>query len=251
MASKILKNIRFNPVTGQCDYYFPMEISDRSVLEYARHNGLEIGWAKLGCRTFWAAMIPCMRTTYDAKGHQVYLETPSEEQRCIFNAYAADEKACQEETRQDSRCRIPNTYGTGFKGCPHRIPNPAYTPGSNQPKTLPNRCEGCSFEHFRYGRSTVPFSSLDYEDEEGKVKPYEALSPRGYYAGDRYEEHAVGFVDFVRARRPKLVPLAEKLLQGFNLTEASAELGKSTSTAFSQREVLQELLKEYLQNAVI
>ena len=65
--SKFFKNIRINPVTLELDYYFPMEIMDPADKEYARQNGLEVGKAMLGFRTFEAIMVPCKNKTYDAE----------------------------------------------------------------------------------------------------------------------------------------------------------------------------------------
>ena len=58
MSSKVLKNVRTNPITGEPDYFFPMEVTSAADKEYARLNGLEVGKAMLGCRSFEAIMIP-------------------------------------------------------------------------------------------------------------------------------------------------------------------------------------------------
>ena len=251
MSNNILKNVRTNPTTGELDFYYPLRIAHKSVLDYAKLNGLEIGWATLYNHTFRAVMIPCKRTAHDAQGNQIYLDTPTEEQRLIFTAYAEGERTDLEKKRLDGRCQIPNARGTGVKRCPRRLQNPAYIPGGDEPKTLPNNCEGCSFERFKHSSSTVLLSSLDHEDDEGNKTLYEPPAPRNCFAGDRYEDLAVGFVAFVNERNPKLVPLAEKLVQEYTLTEASKELQKPLTTLSSQKGQLKKLLREFLDNAAI
>lgn len=149
MSNKVLKNVRTNPITGEPDYFFPMEITASADKEYARLNGLEVGRAMLGYRTFEAIMIPCKRKTHDAQGRDVYLDTPSEEQHRIYKTYSQDELDRQEDERMDGRCLLPSASGKNVKRCPRRIPIPAYVLGGNQPKTIANKCEGCPFERFK------------------------------------------------------------------------------------------------------
>ena len=99
--------------------------------------------------------------------------------------------------------------------------------------------------------TVIELSCLDHEGDDGQMEAYEVPAPRSDYAGDRYEELAEEFVAFIKARKPRLAPLAEKLVQEYNLTDASAELDKSISTTFSQKEKLQELVKEFLDTAII
>lgn len=251
MSNKVLLNVRINPITGEPDYFFPMEVTSAADKEYARLNGLEVGKAMLGYRTFEAIMIPCKHKTRDAQGRDIYLDTPSEEQRRIYKAYCQDELDRQEEARMDGRCPLPTASGKGMKRCPRRVKNPAYVPGGGQPKTIPNRCEGCPYERFKQAHTVIELSCLDHEGDDGQMEAYEVPAPRSDYAGDRYEELAEEFVAFIKARKPRLAPLAEKLVQEYNLTDASAELDKSISTTFSQKEKLQELVKEFLDTAII
>ena len=251
MSNKVLPNVRINPITNEPDYYFPMEVMDPADKEYAKLNGLEVGRAMLGFRTFEAIMIPCKTKGYDAKGREIYLDTPSEEQRRIFKAYAQDELDRQEQMKQDGRCQLPAANGKGVKRCPLRVPNPAYVPGGDQPKTIAKKCEGCPFERFKQAHTTIELSCLDHEGDDGEMESYEIPAPRSNYAGDRYEEFAAEFVAFIKEHKPRLAPLAEKLVQEYNLTDASEELDKSISTTFSQKEKLQALVREFLDNAII
>ena len=73
------------------DYYFPMEIKDDADREYAHAAGLVITRTRLGNRVIEAIMIPCKRVAYDSRGREVYLETPTEEQREIYLSYIRDE----------------------------------------------------------------------------------------------------------------------------------------------------------------
>ena len=136
-----------------------MEVTRAADKESARLNGLEVGKAMLGCRSFEAIMIPCKNKTYDAKGNEVYLDTPSSEQERIYRALTKDELDRQEEARMDGRCDIPSVYG-GTKKCPRRISNPNYTPDNGQPKTIANRCEGCPYERFKQAHTTITLSCL-------------------------------------------------------------------------------------------
>ena len=127
------------------DYYFPMEIKDDADREYARAAGLAITRTRLGNRVIEALMIPCKRVAYDSSGREVYLETPSEEQREIYLSYIRDEMNEQDAMKRDGRCCIPDGAG-GLKRCPCRVPNPAYTPGGAETKTIPVNCEGDRYE---------------------------------------------------------------------------------------------------------
>jgi hypothetical protein len=250
MAKKFLKNVRINPITGEPDYFFPMEIMDPADKEYAKLNGLEVGKAMLGFRTFEAIMIPCKNKGRDAKGREIYLDTPSEEQHRIYISLCKDELDSQEDMKQDGRCNIPDGHG-GLKRCPLRVSNPAYTPGSNLPKTLTNKCIGCPYEWFKHAHTTIELSCLDHEDENGEMEPYEPSSPCTYYAGDCYEELGKEFVDFIKERKPRLAPLAELLVLEYNQSDASEVLGKSIKTVHSQRKNLEKLIKEFLDNALL
>lgn len=251
MSNKVLKNVRINPITGEPDYYYPMEVMDSADKEYAKLNGLEVGRAMLGFRTFEAIMIPCKTKGYDAKGHEVYLDTPSEEQNRIFKAYAQDELDRQEQMKQDGRCQLPAANGKGVKRCPLRVPNPAYIPGGNQPKTIAKKCDGCPFERFKQAHTTIELSCLDHEGDDGEMESYEIPAPRSNYAGDAYLKLREEFLAFVRERKPKLAALAELKVDELNLTDAAKELGKAISTVNSQTKKLEELLIEFLDNAII
>lgn len=247
---KLLRHTRKNPATGEIDYFFPMEIEDPIDKEYARLRGYEIGQTLLGYRVINAIMVPCKRKTRDALGREVYINTPSEEQHRIYKALIQDELDKQEEERLDGRCPLPKVSGKGMKRCPRYVKNPAFIPGSDQPKTIANRCEGCKFERFKQAHTTITLSCLDHEGEDGESEAFEVPAPRSNYAGDRYEELAEGFVAYIKEHKPRLLPLAEKLVQEYDLTDAAKELGKSTSTTFSQKEKLKELVTEFLDTVI-
>lgn len=249
--SKYLKNIRINPITGEPDYFFPMEIMDPADKEYARLNGLEVGQAMLGCRTFEAIMVPCKNKTTDAQGRDIFLDTSSEEQQRIYKAYTQDELDRQEEERMDGRCLLTRASGKGVKRCPRRIPNPDYTPDNGQPKTIAKSCVGCPYERFKQAHTTITLSCLDHENEAGEMESFEIPAPRSNYAGDAYLKLREEFLAFVRERKPKLAALAELKVDELNLTDAAKELDKAISTVDSQTKKLEELLIEFLDNAII
>lgn len=249
MSKKVLKNVRINPITGEADYFFPMEVTDDSVLIYAHENSLEVGWARLGYRKYKAVFVPCKEQVEGPNGKVAFLPTSSYSQRTRYLSLIKDEMRDQEDTKQDGRCQIPNGHGS-LKRCPLRVSNPDYTPGGVQPKTIPVNCEGCIYEPFRQAHTTITVSCLDHENEEGEIESYEVPSPPSYYAGDRYLELKDRFIAFVKEKDLKLAPLAQLLVDEYTKSESSRELEKATSTIGSQTKKLQELLTEFLDNTL-
>ena len=252
--SKYLSHYRrFNPTTGDYDYYFPMEVKEPADKEFARLNGLEIEQVRLGFRCFEAILIPCKNTVLDENGKTVYVDTPSGVQHSRFLELIRDEMKWQDEVKQDGRCSIPDGNG-GVKRCPCRVPNPDFVPGRDEgkkPKTLPVKCEGCVYEQFRQAHTTVTFSCLDHEDESGEVESYEAPAPSNYYEGERYERMREAFLEYVQEHNDKLTDLAELLTLDYNRSEAARELGMATSTAASRRELLKDLCRQFLDSTII
>ena len=243
------RHIRANPITGGDDYYFPMEITDPSIRLLAQDNELEITRTRLGNRVIDAVMVPC-KDTVTIKGREVYVDTRSDKQRERYLSYIRDELAAQDAARQDGRCNISNGHG-GTKRCPCRTLNPDYTSGSDKPKTIPVRCEGCIYEPFRRANTFIELSALDQENDSGEVESYEIPSQKSYFAADRYLEIRERFIAFVRERNPKLVPLAELLTDEFTKSEAARELGQATSTVGSRTDKLKDLLNEFLDNLIV
>lgn len=250
MAKKHLDNVRINPSTGEREFYFPMEVKDPADKEYARLNGLEVGWARLGFRKFRAVFVPCKDQVTDSHGKTTYLDTPSDIQHRRYLDYIKDELNEQEDAKQDGRCQIPDGNG-GLKRCPCRIPNPDYVSGGDQHRTLPVKCEGCMYEQFRQARTTIVLSCLDHESEDGKMESYEIPAPRNSFAADRYETIRGQFLGFVKERNPKLLPLAELLTDELTKSEASRALELATSTVGRRTDKLKELLTEFLDNTII
>ena len=91
---------------------------------------------------------------------------------------------------------------------------------------------------------------LDREDEDGETRGYDIPSPENYYAADSYDKIRDCFLDYVKERNAKLVPLAELLMDELTKSEAARELGLATSTVGSRAGKLKELLKEFLDNIV-
>ncbi len=248
MANNSYKHIRKNPVTGEDDYYFPMEITDPSIRTLARERGLEISKTRLGNRVFEAAMIPC-KNTATIHGVEVFVDTPADVQRKRYLEYIRDELAEQDARKQDGRCQIPDGRG-GVKRCPCRVPNPDYIPGGDQPKTLPVRCEGCKFEQFKQAHTTIVVSALDHENENGEFESFEIPAVKDLIAADRYLELREQFIVFVAERNPKLVPLAELLTLEFTKSEAARELGDAWSTVTSRTDKLKDLVTAFLDTVV-
>jgi len=243
------KNVRISPVTGELDYYFPLEVTDPSVKEYAKVYGLEIWQARLGFRKFKAIFVPCKNKCIDDHGFEVYVDTPSEVQHRRYLDLIKDELNWQEDVKQDGRCPIPDGYG-GTKCCPCRTPNPDYVPGGDKPKTLPVKCEGCKYEQLRHAHTVIELSCLDHENDDGDMETYEVPAPKNCDAGDRYLELREEFVAFVKERNPNLAPLVELLTDEFTKSEAARLLGDATSTVGSRTDKLKELAFEFLDNII-
>ncbi len=242
--------VQKNPITGELDYYFPMEITDPSIKEYAHVCGFEIDYATLGYRRFLAVYVPCKEKTIDPDGREVFLPTPSDVQHARYLEMIKDEMNEQEDAKQDGRCMIPDGHG-GVKRCPRRVKNPDFVPGNGQPATLAVSCQGCKYEPYHQAHTTVPFTTLDFVNEEGEITPYEPASPAGYMEYYDYEKLARLFVAYVRERKPKLANLAELLAQEYSRSEAARELNIPASTAQSRRKKLYELYLEFRANLII
>lgn len=245
IPAETFRHVRINPITGEADYFFPLEITDPSIRALAREQGLEIGKTRLGNRVFEAVMVPCKNTAM-IQGVKVFVDTPSEIQHQRYLEYIRDELAAQDATKQDGRCQIPDGRG-GLKRCPCRVPNPNYTPGSDFPKTMPVRCQGCVYEQYRHSHTTVVLSTLDHENESGEFETYEIPAVKDLLAADRFLELRGEFIDFVRERNPKLAPLAELLTLEFTKSEAARELGDVWGTVTSRTDKLKELVVEFLE----
>ncbi len=242
------QHVRKNPITGEDDYFYPLEITDPSTTALARERGLEITRTRLGNKTIDAVMVPC-KNTATINGVEVFVDTPSEVQRQRYLEYIRDELAEQDAKRQDGRCQIPDGRG-GVKRCPCRVPNPDYVPGGDQPKTLPVKCEGCQYEEFRQAHTTIVVSALDHENDAGEFESFEIPAVKDLLAADRFLELREEFIAFVQERNPKLAPLAELLTLEFTKSEAGRELGNASSTVTSRAEKLKVLLDEFLDGIV-
>jgi len=250
MKNETYKHIRINETTGKEDYYFPMEITSSDARVWAREQGYEIGRTRLGFRVFEAAMIPCKNVSRNEHGREVFVETPSEEQKFRYLEYIKDEMNEQEDIKQDGRCVIPDGHG-GTKRCPLRVPNPDYTPDNGQPKTLPVKCDGCRNEPVKYEHTFVSASALDHTDSHGNVTPYEPPIPFMHGEGDRYLRLRKGFVNYVREREPELATLAYLLTEEYSKRKIAKGTETPRTTLVSRTKKLIRLYGEYVENACI
>ena len=250
LSTESFKHVRTNPVTGEFDYYYPLEITDDSIRQDLEDLGLEICRTRLGNRVITAAMIPCKDIGLDVHGREVYLDTPSEDQRERYLEYIKDELAEQDAEKQDVRCVIPNGHG-GLKRCPCRTAKPDYRPGNGQPKTIPVLCEGCVYEDYKRGNAPVSFTVLNHVDEGGEVDPYEPAAPGNLFDGDRYERMCDAFVGYVEEHEDKLTAQAALQTLEYSLTEVAEALDQPISTVFSRRKKLKALAEEFLDSTLI
>ena len=241
------KNVRINPVTGEREYYFPMELTSPEIRADAIVNGYEIGMARLGFRYFEAAFIPCKKTSRDAMGREIYLNTTSAEQHHLYKELCKDELNAQEDIKQEGRCNIPDGKG-GYKRCPLRVANPNYAPSNGQTKTIAVKCIGCKYEQFRQEHTIIGLSCLAHQNDECDVEEYDIPTPNYYCIADRYLKLRDDFIDFIKVRNPKLTPLAEMLCNELKKSDAARELGLASSTVGSRNDKIKELLLEFLDN---
>lgn len=241
-----------DPVTGERQYYFPMEIevdlknynpdSDEYAVSVEYKKNLkkatvkdmdgndvvcEVGYTRLGYREFEAVFVPV--------SHEA------------FKKLIKDEMDKQDAAKVDGRCTIPATIG-GVKMCPLRIPNPEYVEGGDMPKTIKKSCDGCPHAKKKHSHTEVNFSTLHLTDDDGEEEDFETGNPYNYYAGDEYEALMKKWCAFVRTKAPELEELAMLLSMEYIRSEAARELGKSSSTVQAQRDRLKPLLLEFLQN---
>ena len=232
--AEAFRHVRRNPSTGEEDTFFPLEITDPSIRALAKEQGLDLARTRLGSRTIEAVMVPCKETATQ-HNQQIFLDTPPEVQHRRYLAYISDELVHQDARRQETRCYIPDGNG-GLKRCRPRKPNPAYRPGSKQPKTLPVRCEGCPYRAYRPNSSTERFCEEAF------------LSPRNPFEADRYEAMRKAYLAIVKQHTPNLCRLAALLTLEYSIAEAARELHLPFSTVASQAKKLQKLLKQFLDN---
>lgn len=242
------QHVRTNPITGEDDYFFPMEITDPSIKALARERNLEITRTRLGNRTIDAVMVPC-KNTATINGVEVFVNTPTEVQRQRYLEYIRDELAEQDAKRQDGRCQIPDGRG-GVKRCPCRVPNPDYVPGGDQPKTLPVKCQGCKFEQYRQAHTTIVVSALDHENEAGEFESFEIPATKDMLAADRFLELRQEFIAFVRERNPKLADQAGLKTLEFTNSEIARLLDQPTSTVTSRGEKLKALASAFIDTVI-
>ena len=230
--AEAFRHVRRNPSTGENDYFFPLEITDPSIRALAREQHLDVTRTRLGNRVFEAVMVPC-RESVMRRGLETPADTPPETQRMLYLACIKDELSAQEVRKQDGRCLIPDGKG-GLKRCPLRVPNPAYTPGSSLPKTLPVRCQDCRHEAYRQTHSRESFCEAVHTPQ------------RDPFAADRYPKLRKAFLAHLKQHTPKLLPLAALLTLEYSTSEAARKLGLPVSTAASQVKKLRPILNRFL-----
>ena len=263
--NEIYKHHRINPITGEEEWYFPMELNKGESEEsrraneefvkadraYAREHGLDVGWSRLGFREFEAMMIPCKWVAYDKKGNTIYLDTPPEEQRRIYLEYIKDEMNAQAVKKLEGRCAIPDGKG-GIKRCHPRINNPDYKPGNGQKKTIAVSCEGCIYEPYKNSNTTIVMSELDHYDEYGNEESYDPVAPYSCDQAWLYEKLRADFICFVEGHSGKNSPeLASLLTLEYDRSEAARELNAARSTIYDHADKLGELFTEFSNNIII
>jgi len=238
---------RRDPVTGQLNWYVPVEIEDDITELLARKCGFEVCFTRLGCRRIWAFMLPCMDKEI-RNGVEVYVPTPEAVQYERYLNYVRPILREQDREKHDGRCEIPNGLG-GVRRCPLREENPEYIPGSEAKrtrfKTRVKSCVGCPYEEFKRAHTVVSLDELSHEYDDGTVVPFESSAGTSMMEGDLFEMWSREFIDYVRVHKPKLVRQLELQMLGYSNSEISRILGLPTSTVTSRSKKLQELFDEY------
>lgn len=152
--------------------------------------------------------------------------------------------------RIENRCIISGKNGKS-KFCPCRLPNPAYTLHSTEPKTVTNTCISCPYNHmFRVFKGKLFFSSLSVTDEDGNEDLFEPESQNNIVFTDSYNSLLQGWIRYIENNYPKYskyVPLIKLLGQEYTLKEAAAILNKPQRTLYGWIKTLKPIFKEYMQ----
>lgn len=244
----VCQHIRTNPITGQIDYFYPLEITDPSIRASAKAYGLEVCRTQLGSHIFDAVMVPCKETA-TIHGVEIFVDTPSEVQQSRYFKLIKEGLNRQKYTKQISKCPIPNGCGC-VKNHPYCIFNPSYVSGGDKFKFLTVHCEDCICEQFCQACRNIRPYCMNLEDEGGEMDTYEIEAPKSSYAADRYLELREKFIVFVRERNPTLVPLAEMLTAEYTKSEAAKKLGQATNMVESHTDKLKDLVTEFLDNII-
>lgn len=245
----VYNHCRIDPVTGQKNWYVPLEILDDTSEKIARAGGLDVCWTRYGGRKIWAVMLPC-KDKKTINGQEVYVDTPEEVQHERYKEFIREDMGRQYREKCDGRCEIPDGHG-GVKRCPTRVPNPKYEPGVDDRKTLPVRCEGCKYEEFRKSHSEELFCDRQSEDEDGEVVYFDPAGGEKMMDSVFYDLWREEILDLVQKAKPKLVPAVEALLWEFKPGEVSGVINKNPNTVKSQLKKLRELLQEIRDNMVM
>ncbi len=173
--------------------------------------------------------------------------------KTTYDLFKRDQWMEEYHLRQEKRCITGGSDGKS-RFCPCRIPNPAYQPESDTPKTIANDCTRCPYyRSFRSSRSKVLFSALDITDDQGNETPFDPASPYAIDQADAYLELLYNLILFIKARYPKYrryTELIELLGQEYTLTEAADILDKPYRTLYGWIRTLRPIIDEYMNTVV-
>jgi len=218
-----------NEDTGEFIAYYPMPLKDSSDLEYAKVNGFDTHWVKLGVSpvSFPAIMVPC--NNHDSE--------PRKQIRMAMKISALEIRD-QSDKIKEARCLIPAKKGL-WKRCPNS-----------------NNCDGtgngdaCPYANFKRGSTLVPFSELERKNEDGDSEPFDIVSAVSPEEDARYKELSDAYLNFVTENKPKFLELAKLKFEDQKLAYAEEKLNKSHGTIWYQDEKLKELAPKFLDNLI-
>ena len=178
----------------------------------------------------------------------------------MYQEYMKNERALEDAWKDGQRCFISGANGK-LRRCPRRIPNPNYTSAENDNKTVGVKCECCPyFRLFGVLNRNVFFSTLDLEDENGEIIPFE---PEGEAApkSEQYYKILSDFIKFVSERFSEenctkkqyekvkaYVEMLKLLGEEISIQKAAKKMGKSEKTLYSWREALRPIYAEFREN---
>ena len=183
-------------------------------------------------------------------GRKTFKAVIVEGDKALFDFATADLSAEMKRDDYDKRCIVPDKK-EGTKRCPLRLPNPNFDPNSkedekNNPKTIKNSCEGCSFDTFdRLNYSMQSLEGLAWQNDDGEEAPFEIGAPMDYEA-NRYIKARDEILAFIAAKYPEKLDEFTLLLDGDNRKQVAEMLNKNKSSVYKLGKGLKKDLLDLL-----
>lgn len=191
----------------------PVLIDMDSIKEHGRIAGMDgykITMSRVCNRILPVVLVPGTKEQYDA----------------IMSDYSREFKA---EDR-DKRCAVPGKDGKLIR-CPDD-----------------RKCSECPFKEHYGNCSTITFSGLSTESDDGEILEFEAETPDNYYCGDREMRILADLIDHVTKIDPEFGTMIQLLHDGKSRRQVADEMGLPKSTVIDRVSKLRKITEEFLDN---